>query len=148
MLDCQRCHHIYCSSYTALFLCIICKYLRAAREIISVLTVLPSWNKVFIIISYWNPIYQNYLKMHSLFEIALQHDFIYGTESIFTKWLFVGWNFFLYIYFFVFFLFGFYGPSRIFHSFWAESIERWGKKGRSPRKTTWPPVSRTWTVSQ
>ena len=26
------------------------------------------------------------------------------------------------------FLFGFYGPSRLFHSFWAESIVRWGKK--------------------
>ena len=43
--------------------------------------------------------------------------------------------------------FGFYGPLRLFHSFWAESILRWGKNERSPRKTTWPPASRTWLVS-
>ena len=43
-------------------------------------------------------------------------------------------------------LFGFYGPSRLFHSFWAQSIVRWGENGRSPRKTTWPPASRTWLV--
>ena len=36
-----------------LFICIICKYLRAAREIISVLIVLPSWNKVFYYYYYW-----------------------------------------------------------------------------------------------
>ena len=30
-------------------------------------------------------------------------------------------------------------PSSLFHSFWAESIARWGENGRSPRKTTWPP---------
>ena len=27
-----------------------------------------------------------------------------------------------------FFWFGFYGPSRLFHSFWAESNDRWGEK--------------------
>ena len=48
--DCQRCHHVCRSSYIALFICITCKYLRAAREISSVLIVLPSWNDVFIII--------------------------------------------------------------------------------------------------
>ena len=37
-------------SYLPLFICIICKYLRAVREISFVLIVLPSWNKVFIII--------------------------------------------------------------------------------------------------
>ena len=42
----------------------------------------------------------------------------------------------------------FYGPSNLFHSFWAESIIRWGENGRSPRKTTWPPASRTWLVSR
>ena len=42
-----------------------------------------------------------------------------------------------------FFKFGFYGPSRLFHSFWAESIIRWGENGRSPRKTI---ASRTWLV--
>ena len=26
-----------------------------------------------------------------------------------------------------YFLFGFYGPSRLYHSFWAETIVRWGK---------------------
>ena len=36
---------------------------------------------------------------------------------------------------FFFFWFGFYGPSRLFHSFWAESIERWGENGRFLRKT-------------
>ena len=34
----------------------------------------------------------------------------------------------------IFFLFGFYGPSRLFHSFWSESIVRWGENGKSPRK--------------
>ena len=36
--------------------------------------------------------------------------------------------FFFYIlsFLYLFFLFGFYGPSRLFHSFWAESIVRWG----------------------
>ena len=43
----------------------------------------------------------------------------------------------------VFFLFGFYGPSRLFHSFLGESIVRWGGNGRSPRKTTRIPASRT-----
>ena len=43
--------------------------------------------------------------------------------------------------------FWFYGPSRLFHSFWAESIVRWGENRRSPRQTTWPPGSRTWLVS-
>ena len=42
---------------------------------------------------------------------------------------------------------GVYSPSRLFHSFWAESIVRWGENGRSLRKTTWPPASRTWLVS-
>ena len=39
--------------------------------------------------------------------------------------------------------------SRLFHSFWfwAESIVRWGENRRSPRKTTWPPATRTWLVS-
>ena len=36
--------------YISLIICIICKYLRAAREISSVVIVLSSWNKVFIII--------------------------------------------------------------------------------------------------
>ena len=44
-------------------------------------------------------------------------------------------------------LFGFNGPSRRFPSFRAESIERWGENWRSLRKTTWPPTSRTWLVS-
>ena len=44
-------------------------------------------------------------------------------------------------------LFGFYSPSWLFHSFWANSIVRWGKNGKSPRKNTWPPGSRTWLVS-
>ena len=47
----------------------------------------------------------------------------------------------------IFFFFGFYGPSRLFHSFWAESVVRWGENVRSPRKTTWPPASRTLLVS-
>ena len=38
--------------------------------------------------------------------------------------------------FWIFFLYGFYSPSKLFHSFWAESIVRWGENGRSPRKTT------------
>ena len=46
-----------------------------------------------------------------------------------------------------FFLFGFYGLSKLFHSFLAESIVRWGKNGRSPRKNTWPPASRIWLLS-
>ena len=46
-----------------------------------------------------------------------------------------------------FFLCVFYGPSKLFHSFWAESIQRWGEKGWSPRNTTGPPASRTWLVS-
>ena len=37
-------------SYLLLFICIICKYLRATGQINFVLIVLPSWNKVFIII--------------------------------------------------------------------------------------------------
>ena len=45
-------------------------------------------------------------------------------------------------------LFRFYGPSRLFHSFWAESIIRWGENGRfPPKKHTRPPVRRTWLVS-
>ena len=48
---------------------------------------------------------------------------------------------------FLFFLFGFYGLSRLFHSFWAESIITWSENERSPRKITWPPASRTWLVS-
>ena len=51
-------------------------------------------------------------------------------------------------FFFFRFWFRFNGPSRLFHSFWAESIARWCENGRSPRKTTWPPTSRTWLVSQ
>ena len=45
-----------------------------------------------------------------------------------------------------FFLFGYYGPSRLFHSFWAESLVRYGENGRSP-KNTWPSASRTWLIS-
>ena len=48
--------------------------------------------------------------------------------------------FYLLIFFFFFFWFGFYGPSRLFHSFWAGSIQRWGENGTPPRKTTWPPT--------
>ena len=48
---------------------------------------------------------------------------------------------------YLFFLFGFYGLSRLFHSFWVKSIIRWGKNGRSPRKNTWPKVRRTWPDS-
>ena len=39
---------------------------------------------------------------------------------------------------------GGYGPSRLFHSFWDESIVRWGKTG-DPREKT--PASRTWLAS-
>ena len=46
---------------------------------------------------------------------------------------------------FLFFLFGF--SIKIIFSFWAESIVKWGENGRSLRKTTWPPASRTWLVS-
>ena len=35
----------------------------------------------------------------------------------------------------ILFLFGFNGPSRLFHSFWAESVIRWGENRKSPRKT-------------
>ena len=42
--------------------------------------------------------------------------------------------FFFFLFYFFFFLFKFYGPSRLFHSFSAEKIVRWGEKGRSPRK--------------
>ena len=42
---------------------------------------------------------------------------------------------------------GGYGLPRLFHSFWAKSIVKWGEKGTSPRKTTWPPASKTWLVS-
>ena len=38
----------------------------------------------------------------------------------------------------------FYGISRSFHSFSAESVIRWDENRRSPRKTTWTPASRTW----
>ena len=41
--------HLSLSFISFIHLC-ICKYLRAAREISFVLIVLPSWNKVFIII--------------------------------------------------------------------------------------------------
>ena len=34
------------------------------------------------------------------------------------------------------FLSGFYGLSRLFHTFWPSSIIRWDENGRSPRKTT------------
>ena len=44
-------------------------------------------------------------------------------------------------------IFRFYGPSRLFHSFWAESIVRWGNTGRSPRKNTWPPASTEFDLS-
>ena len=37
------------------------------------------------------------------------------------------------IFFYYYYLLWFYGPSRLFHSFWAESIIRWGEKGRSLR---------------
>ena len=52
----------------------------------------------------------------------------------------------------IYILFGFYCPSRLVHSFWAEPITRWGvrwgENGRSPRKkNTWPSASRTWLVS-
>ena len=46
----------------------------------------------------------------------------------------------------IFFLFEFFGPSILCHSFWTESIVRWVENGISPRKTTWPPTSRTWLV--
>ena len=46
-----------------------------------------------------------------------------------------------------FFSFGFYRLSRLFHSFRAESIVCWGENGRSPKKTTCLPTSRTWLVS-
>ena len=39
----------------------------------------------------------------------------------------------------LFFLFVFYGPSRLFLSFWAESFVKWDEK--PPRKTTWPPAA-------
>ena len=55
--------------------------------------------------------------------------------------------FWVFVVMFDFFLFWFYGSSRLFHSFWAESIVRWDENGRSPRKTTWPPASRTWLIS-
>ena len=48
---------------------------------------------------------------------------------------------------FIYFLFGFYGPSRLFLSFWAKSVIRWGENGRSLRKTTESPASRTLRVS-
>ena len=35
----------------------------------------------------------------------------------------------------------FFNFGLIPHSFWAESIVRWGENGRSPRKKTWPPAS-------
>ena len=54
---------------------------------------------------------------------------VFGSQNIFLFW------------------FGFYGPSRLFHSFWTESIGRGDENGRSSRKTTWPPASRTWLVS-
>ena len=43
--------------------------------------------------------------------------------------------------------FGFYSPSKLFHSLWAESIIKRGENGRSPRQNTWKPTSRTWFVS-
>ena len=43
---------------------------------------------------------------------------------------------------------GGYGQSRLFHSFLAVSVVRWGENGRSPRiQNTWPPASRSWLVS-
>ena len=36
-------------------------------------------------------------------------------------------------------LFWFYGPSRLFHCFWAKSIVRWGEN-EILEKTTYPPV--------
>ena len=41
-------------------------------------------------------------------------------------------SFFIFIYFLRGRGGGHYGPSRLFHSFWAESIVRWGENGRSP----------------
>ena len=44
-------------------------------------------------------------------------------------------------YLLILFLFGFYGPSRLFHSLRAESIIRWGENGRSQRINTWQNLS-------
>ena len=47
-----------------------------------------------------------------------------------------------------FFLFGFYGPSRLFRSFWSVSIVRWDMNRRAlKKKNTWPPASITWLFS-
>ena len=46
------------------------------------------------------------------------------------------------------FLFGFYGPSRLYHSVSDGPIARWGANGRSSRKSTWTPASRTKLVSR
>ena len=45
------------------------------------------------------------------------------------------------------FSFGVYSLSRLFHSFWAKIISRWGENGRSPRLNTWPPAGRTWLAT-
>ena len=47
--------------------------------------------------------------------------------------------FFILFFFFFFFRFRIYGLSRLFHSFWAESIVTCDKNGRSQRKTIWQP---------
>ena len=69
-------------------------------------------------------------------------------QQIYYMYMYMSKFSLLYIDRFFLFLFGFYGPSKLFHSFWAESIIRWGENGRSQRKTTWPPASRTWLVSR
>ena len=44
--------------------------------------------------------------------------------------------------------FGFHGPSRLFHSSWAEPVDRWGGNETSLRKKKiWSPASRTWLVT-
>ena len=54
----------------------------------------------------------------------------------------------LVMFFIVFIFFTFYGPSTLFHSFWAKSIVRWGENETSPKKNTLPSASRTWLVSR
>ena len=58
-------------SYALLFItCIICKYWRAAREISFVLIVLPSWNKVFIIIIITSSVRLGHLYHHAVPNIG------------------------------------------------------------------------------
>ena len=59
--------------------------------------------------------------------------------SLYIIFLLQVWHFFI-------FWFGIYSLVRLFHSFWAKLIVKWGENGRSLRKNTWPPASRTWLV--